>query len=68
MKTANTEAKVALSWHERGGPQVHQTRTKGFGSTLIERLIVKQFDGTAKFEFLPEGLLFRATFTLPVTA
>jgi hypothetical protein len=32
---------------------------------LIERLIVKQFGGTAAFEFAPDGLVFRATFAVP---
>jgi two-component sensor histidine kinase len=54
-----------MIWHERGGPRVDWHGNKGFGSTLIERLIVKQFGGTAAFEFAPDGLVFRATFAVP---
>jgi two-component sensor histidine kinase len=62
------EAKVTLTWRERGGPAIHHSGKKGFGSSLIERLIVKQFDGVTKFEFAPEGLLFHAAFTVPMAA
>jgi two-component sensor histidine kinase len=64
----NTEAQVTLNWRERGGPPVQPPERKGFGSTLIERLIVRQFDGAADFEFAREGLAFRATFPVPVAA
>jgi two-component sensor histidine kinase len=63
--TNKTETGVAMIWHERGGPRVDWHGNKGFGSTLIERLIVKQFGGTAAFEFAPDGLVFRATFAVP---
>jgi two-component sensor histidine kinase len=62
------EARVTLSWRERGGPPIEQPGNKGFGSTLIERLIGRQFGGTAKFEFAREGLLFRAAFPVPIAA
>jgi two-component sensor histidine kinase len=64
---APAEPAVALTWRESGGPQVQRQSHKGFGSTLIERLIVKQFRGTTTFDFAPDGLVFRATFTVPGT-
>jgi two-component sensor histidine kinase len=60
------EAQVSLNWRESGGPDVHAPEHRGFGSTLIERLIVRQFGGTADFEFARAGLAFRATFPVPV--
>jgi two-component sensor histidine kinase len=62
------EARLTLSWRERGGPPIQPPDHKGFGSILIERLIVRQFGGTAKFEFAHEGLLFRAAFPIPIAA
>jgi two-component sensor histidine kinase len=62
------EPAVVLTWRESGGPRIAHRGNKGFGSTLIERLIVKQFRGTTTFDFAPEGLVFRATFTLPGAA
>jgi two-component sensor histidine kinase len=62
------DARLTLNWRERGGPPIQPPDHKGFGSILIERLIVRQFGGTAKFEFAPEGLLFRAAFPVPIAA
>ena len=62
------DARLTLSWRERGGPPIQPPDHKGFGSILIERLIVRQFGGTAKFEFAREGLLFRAAFPVPIAA
>lgn len=64
----DADARMTLSWHERGGPPVQPPDSKGFGSILIERLIVRQFGGTAKFEFARDGLLFRAAFPIPIAA
>jgi two-component sensor histidine kinase len=65
-KEDDAETTIALTWRESGGPPVKQPAGKGFGSTLIERLIVRQFRGTTEFEFAPGGLLFQATFAVPV--
>ncbi len=62
----HAEAQVSLNWRESGGPHVEVPEHRGFGSTLIERLIVRQFGGTADFEFARTGLAFRATFPVPV--
>jgi two-component sensor histidine kinase len=62
------EPAIALTWRESGGPRIEHRGNKGFGSTLIERLIVRQFHGATTFNFAPEGLVFRATFTLPGAA
>jgi two-component sensor histidine kinase len=64
----DADARMTLTWHERGGPPVKPPDSKGFGSILIERLIVRQFGGTAKFDFARDGLLFRAAFPIPIAA
>ena len=65
---ALADTRLTLSWREHGGPQIQPPDNKGFGSILIERLIVRQFGGTAKFEFARDGLLFRAAFPVPIAA
>jgi two-component sensor histidine kinase len=67
-KERNNESTLALIWQERGGPKIQQQTSKGFGSTLIERLIVKQFGGSTEFVFAPQGLVFRATLVIPSAA
>lgn len=59
---------IDLTWAETGGPGLSHGGNRGFGSTLIERLIGKQFGGTTAFDFAPDGLIFRAGFTAPVPA
>jgi two-component sensor histidine kinase len=63
---SHSEARVTLIWTERGGPPARAPERKGFGSSLIERLIVRQFDGAVDFDFAPEGLSFRASFPVPL--
>lgn len=48
-----------LSWHEQGGPEVSSPQRRGFGTTLIERVVAHDFAGTAKISFEPSGLRYR---------
>lgn len=59
---------IALTWRESGGPTIptEQNRT-GFGTTLIERLIGKQFGGTTHFDFAADGVTFHANMPAPRT-
>lgn len=59
---------IDLIWQETKGPLLAYEGHRGFGSTLIERLIGKQFGGSTAFDFAPEGLSFRATFKAPGSA
>jgi two-component sensor histidine kinase len=45
-------------WKEHGGPQVVKPTRSGFGSRMIERALAASFSGTAKIDFLPEGIRF----------
>ena len=47
---------VRLSWIERGGPQVSDSSTPGFGSHLINRTL-RQLGGEITAAFSPEGLV-----------
>ncbi len=59
--------RIDLIWQETNGPLLAHEGHKGFGSTLIERLIGKQFGGSTTFDFTPQGLIFRATLTTPAS-
>ncbi|WP_262298310.1 sensor histidine kinase [Microvirga sesbaniae] len=54
----NLEAgrRLAIGWVERGGPPVEQPRRKGFGSTLLHRVLTHQCRATISIAYDPEGL------------
>lgn len=49
-------ADLRLRWVEAGGPEVHPPVRRGFGSTLIERGIAHDLNGTSRTDFAPDGL------------
>jgi two-component sensor histidine kinase len=55
--TRRDDGAVELVWSESGGPPVVPPKTKGFGSTLIER----SFEAVS-FDYRPSGLLCRLRF------
>lgn len=48
---------LMLRWQERGGPPVGTPKRRGFGSTLIERVLAFEVDGHATQDFAREGLV-----------
>jgi PAS domain S-box-containing protein len=52
----NANGKSLLRWTETGGPRMQKPERQGFGSRLIERTVV-QLDGTARFDWRPDGLV-----------
>jgi|GEM_PF-855389 len=48
--------RLAIEWIERGGPPVEQPRRKGFGSTLLHRVLTHQCHATISIAYNPEGL------------
>jgi two-component sensor histidine kinase len=48
-----------LEWTERGGPPVAEPQRKGFGSTLLQRVLTTQCNAEVQFDFEREGLRFR---------
>lgn len=52
-----------ICWEEQGGPAVEDPEHRGFGSTLIERSIPHDLQGTAVVDFRPSGL--RVELTIP---
>jgi light-regulated signal transduction histidine kinase (bacteriophytochrome) len=52
-----------IRWVETGGPTVAPPRRKGFGTTLIDRIVVSDLGGDADLSYMPLGL--RAQFLVP---
>lgn len=47
-----------LTWRETGGPPVAPPSRRGFGTTLMERVVPHDFGGTAKLDYDPAGLRY----------
>ncbi len=54
-----------LFWQELGGPVVLPRSQRGFGSRLIEQGIPHELGGSARLEYLSEGLRCTIRFPLP---
>jgi two-component sensor histidine kinase len=49
---------LVLDWIETGGPPVQPPSRKGFGSTLIGRVLTTQCNADIRYDFEPEGVRF----------
>jgi two-component system CheB/CheR fusion protein len=58
--------KLHLIWTEAGGPPVMPPTRRGFGSKLIERSLIHEFDASVNAEFREAGL--RCVIEIPLTA
>ena len=59
----DVKGNLTLTWTEIGGAPVAVPTRRGFGSTIIHRMIPHELDGEATIEYAPEGL--RARFVIP---
>jgi len=59
-----TEQLMRIEWIERGGPPVPQSRSRGFGTDLIERIVAHELKNPVELAFEPEGV--RCVLTMPV--
>ena len=50
--------RLRLEWRESGGPRVTAPTKKGFGSRLLERLLVTDLRGEIELKYAPSGLRF----------
>jgi two-component sensor histidine kinase len=55
---------VNLAWRERDGPEVEQPKRRGFGTTLLERVVAVQCDAKVELNYHRDGLQF--TMALPL--
>ncbi|MGY2049544.1 sensor histidine kinase [Methylobacterium sp. JK268] len=51
--------RLRLDWTERGGPPTRAPTRRGFGSTLLQRVLTMQCGADIGFDFAPAGLHFR---------
>ncbi|KQX22693.1 sensor histidine kinase [Sphingomonas sp. Root1294] len=58
------EATLAVTWTERGGPVVTAPAASGFGGSLLQKTITRQFHGTLEHDWRPDGLIVRITLPL----
>lgn len=57
----NESGDCTITWVERGGPEVRQSRRRGFGSVLLARSIPFDLQGTSDIEYKRDGLEARLT-------
>jgi two-component sensor histidine kinase/DNA-binding response OmpR family regulator len=55
---------LLLRWVESGGPPVRRPSSEGYGTRVIGASVERQLDGTATFEWSPDGLRF--TMSIPL--
>ncbi|KQP49027.1 histidine kinase [Methylobacterium sp. Leaf399] len=59
-------SRLAMGWHESGGPSVVEPRRRGYGTRLITGAITQELGGAVRLAFEPEGL--RCTLDVPLDA
>ena len=53
--TAGPDSQFLMSWRESDGPQVKPPTRKGFGQTVIKRLVETSVDGAVKVDYAEDG-------------
>lgn len=46
-----------LTWRESGGPEVQKPSRKGFGTTMLTRVLAQEINGDISLEYNPDGLV-----------
>jgi two-component sensor histidine kinase len=58
FRNTDGRRRLYLEWIERGGPAVKEPERRGFGSTMLQRVLPAQTDADVQIEFRREGLRF----------
>jgi two-component system, chemotaxis family, CheB/CheR fusion protein len=66
LTSAESPRRLHFVWRESGGPTVAGATARGFGLSLIERIVSYELDGEARHDFAPEG--FACELLLPYRA
>jgi len=56
---ADAAGRVTLTWREHGGPPVAPPARKGFGLTMIEQALAREFGAEVALDFAEAGLVCR---------
>src|SRR3712207_6625187 len=59
LKQVDGKRKLSLEWKEHDGPPVQTPHQRGFGSTLLERVLALQANADVQIAYKPQGLTFR---------
>jgi two-component sensor histidine kinase len=59
LKQMDGRRTLHLEWTERDGPPVQTPQQRGFGSTLLDRVLAMQANAKVQITFDAEGLTFR---------
>lgn len=65
VDTSSGENRLRLVWQEEGGPPVAPPERRGFGTRMIERALAAELGGSARIDFLPEGISCTVEAPLP---
>jgi two-component sensor histidine kinase len=58
IKWSHTDdGRITLLWVEEGGPAATQPAKRGFGTTVIDRMICDRLNGSVRFDWRREGLV-----------
>ncbi len=52
------DAFFELKWAESGGPPVYPPDRKGFGTTVIQRVVGQSLNGSAQLDYFPGGVVW----------
>jgi two-component sensor histidine kinase len=58
---ANGASRFFFHWQERDGPLVAEPQRKGFGSTVLERVMAQYAEPEPEVDFARSGLSYRVT-------
>jgi len=58
VTNSEDERILILDWVETGGPKVEQPRRRGFGTTLLEKVVAVQCQAKVELNYHPDGLRF----------
>jgi two-component sensor histidine kinase len=58
VRHSENKRKLHLEWRESGGPAVREPERKGFGTTMLERILPAQAGADVQIDFDPAGLRF----------
>ena len=58
VSNSEGERMLNLDWLEKGGPKVEQPRRRGFGTTLLEKVVAVQCQAKVELNYHPDGLRF----------
>jgi PAS domain S-box-containing protein len=68
LSQLNGHGPFRFRWEERGGPPVSKPERKGFGSSVLEQVMVEYFDKPPEIEFAPSGVKYEVSGSLEALA